>query len=661
MDTLQIAQEQRIAERRNRIRRNMENAMLPQSSASKDIAGMASSPEPRWEGETAADEAERVMREILDDATRAVTEFRVKADVSEAERREKEEQRTNMLKDEIGCAAQETEIRFNAIALRFETLHNQTVPHELRDALIEQEKQCGELLDSKDVILQKLQSHLDEKEDEYVQLLKQNRADVEEMVQTMRRKTDEILDAYALQLDMVEKTYEKERREMMEKQSEEIQQLIKTRRTRETDYRKAREAKLLETQAKLADKYEESYEEFNEAKKKYLEDMGALAEELAKCKADFMLNGERLNYNLQVLRERLKENKVVQSQYKRKLARLQETLSNLVVRHRESESKYQRANKNLTAQLHRASAHYRDIQHKFQLFEKTDKAKYRQLHNMHNQQCKRLVHRCLQVDRVIFEDILNVPWSPPDLKFWPEEQEDLEGLDVGAEAAAAQAPIELDPPARMMLQMLRSQAPFLVDANVHAAIQAVQGTTEEQADVEAILTTLKLSKTDEVQDMLEFFMVDRYDAGDAVALISPQEAVHALIAFLEERKNREKLECQDDAEGGGAQGQGKNTPDSRRIAADKKKAEERHMAEVDYWKKLAECVPAEHLQIWDALEKGLEQYLSQLRQRKALIESTDTLRVQNQELKDLLQEYMRSNINYELCAPPQLIMQNGHV
>ncbi|CCW70075.1 unnamed protein product [Phytomonas sp. Hart1] len=211
-----------------------------------------------------------------------------------------------------------------------------------------------------------------------------------------------------------------------------------------------------------------------------------------------------------------------------------------------------------------------------------------------------------------------------------------------------------------MLQMLSSQAPFLVDTNVHAAIRAIQGTTEEQADVEAILTTLQLNKTDEVRDMLEYFMVDRYDVGDAVALIRPQEAVQALIAFLEDLKNQEKQKLQESAEAGD-QGQSNNTSNSRGATTEKKKAEERLVAEVNYWKRLAECIPVEHLQIWDALEKGLEEYLSQLRQRKSLIESTDTLRVQNQELRELLQEYTRSQINHELRAPPQLIMQNTHV
>eukprot|EP01009_Symbiontida_sp_KSa7_P007159 NODE_3813_length_377_cov_324.631098_g3242_i0.p1 GENE.NODE_3813_length_377_cov_324.631098_g3242_i0~~NODE_3813_length_377_cov_324.631098_g3242_i0.p1 ORF type:complete len:68 (-),score=8.66 NODE_3813_length_377_cov_324.631098_g3242_i0:142-345(-) len=61
----------------------------------------------------------------------------------------------------------------------------------------------------------------------------------------------------------------------------------------------------------------------------------------------------------------------------------------------------------------------------------------------------------------------------------------------------------------------------------------------------------------------------------------------------------------------------------------------------------------------DALEKGLEKYQLQLQERTRLIDETDSIRHQNDELRALLNQYMQSKINEELLAPPHLAVVTG--
>lgn len=637
VDLSAMTQEQRIADRRARIKKRMDRARginSDEEQASVDVRN------PCLER---VEQARDTISNLHSEAQQAVTQFIVSADSAEADRRDRDEvvyeTRTQKRREELEL----NEPKLNAIEMKFNALLQCEVPHELRKELEEQKNACSAILAAKDEVLRQLIAMLEDKEEDYVTLLRRNNEHINQLVTAMRTKTNEYLDQYAVELEAVEKTYMEDRKAYLENCTTEIQQLVKTRRTRDVDYRKRREAKLLEAQARLGEKHEENYEDFNDTKKGLEDNIFSLRQEREKCKADFMLNGERLNYNLQVLRERVKENKNAQAQYKRKLAKLQETLSTLVARYQESDRKYQKVNKELTTQLHRVGAKYKELQKKFQFFEKADKDKFRQLWNMHDQSSKALVHRCLQADRVLFEDILSMPWKPPEMSFWPEEQDDLEGLEEEEEEQHEE--LIMNEPALMLFHILQNQAPFLVDDNVKDAITVIEGTTDEQASVEGILTTLKIHKNAEVSDLLEYFMVESDD--ETLALINPQEAIRALNTFLEERTAKSAKEKEKEA---------KSATTKTKESAKEKAMKRFKQAEKNYWTQLTQCVPIEHLHVWEALETGLERYLSQLQQRKGLVATTDAIRAQNDELKGLLRQYIHSGINYELYAPPELAL-----
>lgn len=636
VDLSQMTAEQRVADRRARIKKRLDLARGINSDEVQDSLDVRNPCAERVE------EARNTMSTFHSETVNAISQFLITADASEAERRDRDEiamdARTQQREEELAV----NEPKLDAIAMQFDALLQYNVPHELHKAIEEQKAACSSILAAKDEVLKQLIALLEEKEEDYVSLLRRNSENVNELVTAMRTKTNEYLDQYAVELEKTEKTYMDDRKEFLENCMSEIQQLVKTRRTKDVDYRKRREAKLLEAQGKLAEKHDENYEDFNDAKKALEENIFSLRQEREKCKADFLLNGERLNYNLQVLRERVKENKNAQAQYKRKLAKLQETLSTLVARYQESDKKYQKVNKELTTQLHRVGAKYKELQKKFQFFEKADKDKFRQLWNMHDQSSKALVHRCLQADRVLFEDVLNMPWKPPEMSFWPEEQEDLEGLDEEEEEQHEE--LIMNEPALMLFHILQNQAPFLVDDNVRDAIKVIEGTTEEQASVEGILTTLKIHKNAEVSDLLEYFMVENED--ETLALINPQEAIRALNTFLEERTAKNAKEKEKEAK----------TETKTKESAKEKAMKRFKLAEKNYWKQLTQCVPKEHLHLWEALETGLERYLAQLQARRGLVNTTDAIRSQNDELKGLLRQYMHSGINYELYAPPDLAL-----
>ena len=83
-----------------------------------------------------------------------------------------------------------------------------------------------------------------------------------------------------------------------------------------------------------------------------------------------------------------------------------------------------------------------------------------------------------------------------------------------------------------------------------------------------------------------------------------------------------------------------------------KERERREILDGSYWDKMASILPPVHECIWNALQEGLGRYAVELEKREKLIEETDSLMLQNTELKMLLQQYLEAQVNQELLQPP---------
>jgi len=74
-----------------------------------------------------------------------------------------------------------------------------------------------------------------------------------------------------------------------------------------------------------------------------------------------------------------------------------------------------------------------------------------------------------------------------------------------------------------------------------------------------------------------------------------------------------------------------------------------------YWEKLTHVLPDHTFRVWQVLDKSLSKYYELLLDRQKLIEETGDLHNQNEELKNLLDQYFQ--INHELIIPPTKMMQ----
>lgn len=633
---------QRVAERRAQLEAKIRAKRQGNVDTTRNEDGET---QPKGKGEEQVRLSRRELASLRIDAEDAVSSFRVKTDAEENERRIREEaqaqQREAKTRDEAGSS----ETRKGSIQLKFESLYEFKIPQELVKEMEAQKAACSKVIEVKDQLIEEFRSQMRDKEEEYVRSLKQQTEDIDGLIAEMHRRTDVMVEAYGNQLLYIERAYSDERRELITQCDAEIKQLVDQRRSRENEFKKKREQKVAEAQRILEEKYEEAAEKYNKCKMDNQHDIHGLAQELEKCKADFLLNAERLNYNLQVLRERVKENKNAQNQHKRKLTRLQDVLSSLISRYAETDKRFRQANNELTDSYRRVTEQYKDLQLKFQHFEKADVEKYNQVWQMHENDCMRLVHKCLQGDRVVFEELLGVPWVPPQLDFWvAQEDQQQEDVDVD-EVEETETQIEIGDNAYAMLQILQAQLPFLLqDERVQSAMGSIEQSDDGEVQVHAVLHALGIQHTDQVNELLEYFTVEAEDG--STALINPQEAVRALHAYLDDRRKKQSTALPLEV----TKADAKTTV----LSEEALKAKAKRKAERDFWERMSKVIPPSHKRIWKALEDGLEKHLAQLQKRYALIEETDSIRKQNDELRALLNQYLGSRINEELFAPPQL-------
>lgn len=101
--------------------------------------------------------------------------------------------------------------------------------------------------------------------------------------------------------------------------------------------------------------------------------------------------------------------------------------------------------------------------------------------------------------------------------------------------------------------------------------------------------------------------------------------------------------------GGAAAGGGEGDADPSSLEA---AAAQARWAESEYWKRLAAAVPPRTARVWSALEQSLQKYNKILSSRAELLDDVAALRRQNEQLRGLVSQYVRSEVNQELQVAP---------
>ncbi|DBA94491.1 TPA: hypothetical protein ACH3X1_002082 [Trebouxia sp. C0004] len=405
-----MSREQRIAARRSRIVEKIATLHAGEATGDDKIV----SKEELGKGRQQVSDSRSRLLKLKIERDLDVSAVRVTGDERESQRRSKEEEERQVLRECLLTEA-ESSVQLNAeVAGRWGHLFRLEVPQELHKEMLSQQGACDTIVASKDAIIAAMRLQLHDKDDEYVRMLKQQGEDVDLLLLNMGKQLEEMQTAYRNELAQIDGAYMQERAGVLKSNRAEVEGLF--------DKRSSAEQAFLERYMAAAEAYERQLEDlrcadaedYNLLKVRLETDIQTLEQHLESMRAAYQLNQEKLDYNYRVLLERDAENQATITQQKRKISKQRDLLSTLMQRYSQHEKKFAEANMRLTEEYKRITEHFKDLQAKFSHFQQADLNKYQAIWQMKQEEVHAVAHKLLAADHVIHEQQLGWQWRGPD-------------------------------------------------------------------------------------------------------------------------------------------------------------------------------------------------------------------------------------------------------
>ncbi|XP_043918788.1 dynein regulatory complex protein 1 isoform X2 [Protopterus annectens] len=559
------------------------------------------------------------------------------------------------------------------------------------------------------------------KDDQYVKELKKEAEDIDLLIERMEEQIKSLTKCYSTELHQIERAFELERRELLADNQQKWEQMMQERRDKELEYLTTRMRKVEEYEQLLKQLRVQDAEEYNMIKIKLETEVQILEQQLQQMKATYQLNQEKLEYNFQVLKKRDEENTITKSQQKRKITRLQDILNKLKIKFDKQVKQYQEDNQALTDDYKRITEQYKELQKKMRHFAVVDTRKFYEIWIMNEEEIKQLAQKAFEVDRLIHEQQLGLPWIMPEFWFMenmgpviPQYKKKKSAVQLAEEvmfSAASQVVVEdskthsyqtsasqqikgkMDsedsghrsdsstvsrPTLKMLLELLCDESGFLIESKLLKLLLPLERDEQSLLKLDAVFQALGIENEDDVYKLAEFLI--RYKEQQQS---DDQDRDEEKEALLQEEVYPGQEELSSDAH---MEGKRKPLlfrpyasnlihPDDvlkavRAFVTEHQKQRERthqtklvNLDERDdtedaaYWEAIANVIPSSKVKVWEALLSAMEKHHHILTERSTLITETDSLKQQNTELRMLLHQYINSTVTAQLEIPPMQTVQ----
>jgi len=600
---------------------------------------------------------ERMRDETWDD----ITGIRVRFDEQENQRRIVEENNRLDRYEALQIEAVTSGRKNAAIEMRWSELLSMDIPQELHEQLQKQKNACTQIIEGKDRRIRDFLTELKNKDEEYVRTLKQQSGDITSLITKMREQYHAMRRGYDQQLEEIEKAFEQERRELIDSNKHEIEELFEKRKQmEEIEFLEERQKRERKFQQEIEELRTRDSDEYNQCKIKMEQSIQEFEQHHERMIATYQLNQTKLEYNNEVLAERYKEHSVIQSHYKNRLSKLRGTHSKLVERYTDLDKGYKEKNTQLTGEYKRLTRQFKDLQEKFQHFEQADERKWREVWEMNEQEARALISKIQDADRILHEQQLGLDW------FLPSGEQLMQEVDTLSESGTATGKsTALDsgdgsdrassgryPPSKVkkVLDVVKEETQFLLEIKVREQMAQLPAEQQDVLQLDALLRYIGVESQEDVDLLVSVFFRGQED-DDETMLIDADEVLDLLRDFIEEKENLNiAAEAAPD----------KKKKSSRTMVGSESEQERRARVRKEYkrfWERLSHVIPDIHFRVWKALDTFLKQYYGLLQNRSKAIDDAVAMQRQNEELKQLLDQYLGSKVNEELHVPPTHVIR----
>jgi dynein regulatory complex protein 1 len=601
-----------------------------------------------------------ILERLRDQTWDELTDIRVKFDDQENQRRIVEENNRLDRYEALQIEAVTSGRKNAAIEMKWADLLNMDIPQELNDQLQFQVNACQQIIESKDRRIRDFQTELKNKDEEYIKMLKQQSTDITELISKMRKQYLLLREDYERQLGQIEEAFDQERTELLGANKAEIQALFEKRKTmEESEFLERRQERQKGFERQIEELRTTNADEYNKTKINLEKGIQELEQHLEKMMSTYLLNREKLDYNLQVLQERNKEHTAIQSSYKNRLNRLRESLNNLMLRYQSLDQKFKHSNVELTEEYKRLTRQFKDLQEKFHHFEQADEKKFREVWEMNEAEVRALISKVLAADKLLHEQQLGHEWQQPN----PDQL--LQELDTFSESgtttgkSTAMASEEMGnsvsggkysaSKVKKVLDLVKEETQFLLDLKVREQMNALPPEQRDVLQIDAILRYIGVESQEDVDLLVEIFYHGQ-DEDDEALMVDADDVLAMLKDFIQEKENKRIADVAPDK---------KKKTRTQQLGSESEadRKARRRREERKFWERMAHAIPDMNIRVWKALDVFLKKYYDLLQKRSKAIDSAVGLQKQNEELKQLLDQYLGSKVNEELQVPPTHVIR----
>jgi len=196
---------------------------------------------------------------------------------------------------------------------------------------------------------------------------------------------------------------------------------------------------------------------------------------------------------------------------------------------------------------------------------------------------------------------------------------------------------------RNLLPLLADEGDFLFEKKLATLLASLESSNSTLIKLDAIFSALNIQSEEDISILVNHLKEK----------LGPGLDVNNVVPVLKEYVQAHVSKCE---QGYGMAEDGSEKKGSG--ASSSLVGQEWAALDQKYWKVMEDVIDQRKIHLWDALDSGLTKYNDQLMERKNLINETDKLKRQNNELRKLLQQYLRSKVNQELQIPPTKVLQS---
>jgi dynein regulatory complex protein 1 len=599
---------------------------------------------------------ERIRTETWDE----LTDIRVRFDDQENQRRIIEENNRLDRYEALQIEAVTSGRKNAAIEMKWADLLNMDIPQELNHELTLQKQACSQIIESKERRIHDFYTELKNKDEEYIKMLKQQSADITTLISKKREQYQKLRIDYEQQLEEIEQAFTEERTELLLKNKSEIETLFEKRQMmEESEFLERRQERERSFQQQIEELGTHNYDDHNKCKIALEKGIQELQQHYEKMNSTYTLNRQKLEYNLQVLVERNKEHLVIQSSYKNRLNRLRENLNTLMSKYNANDQKYKHINSELTDEYKRLTRQFKDLQEKFHHFEQADEKKFREVWEMNEQEVVALQKKVLQADRLLHEQQLGHEWLQPKEEQLLQELDTFSesGTNTGKTSAVESAEMGqsssgkfLPSKVKKVLDLIKEETQFLLDMKVRDQIANLPPEQKDVLQIDAILRYIGVESQEDVDLLVQTFYTGQ-DEYDEALMVDADDVLQLLKEFMQEKENQRIADVAPDKK--------KNKKSTQQLGSESEadRKARRRREERKFWERMGHVIPDMNFRVWKALDAFLKKYYDLLQQRSKAIDSAVGMQKQNEELKQLLDQYLGSKVNEDLQVPPTHVIR----